>query len=102
MRIKQISISPERFHKTFIAYDAETESGSSGSGIISKNGREVQYGCFSLFIFFSFFQVLGLHHSQIIDSITRFGTRSAAILHKLDELADSLPQDYDNDTKVTY
>jgi hypothetical protein len=83
MRIKQISISPERFHKTFIAYDAETESGSSGSGIISKSGREV----------------LGLHHSQIIGSITRFGTRSAAILHKLDELADSLPQDYDNDTE---
>jgi hypothetical protein len=57
--------------------------------------------CFSLFIIFSFFQVLGLHHSQIIDSITRFGTRSAAILHKLDELAVSLPQDYDNDSKVT-
>jgi hypothetical protein len=55
----------------------------------------------SLFIF-SFFQVLGLHHSQIIGGITRFGTRSAAILHKLDELVDSLPQDYDNDTKVAY
>jgi hypothetical protein len=41
MHAKKISMSPRQFEKTFIAYNAETEGGSSGSGIISKSGREV-------------------------------------------------------------
>jgi hypothetical protein len=98
--LKNVSITPEQFGQLYIAYDAETESGSSGSGIISQSGREVQIVVhFSLLCVF--IQVLGLHHSQIRFSITRFGTRSTAILHKLDELLVSLPQDYDTGAEVT-
>jgi hypothetical protein len=47
MHVKKISMSPRQFERTFIAYKAETEGGSSGSGIISKSGREVDFGCCS-------------------------------------------------------
>ena len=48
--------------------------------------------------------MLGLHHSQIFEK--RFGTRSSAILRKLEQLAASVavPHGYDTntDTRVLY
>ena len=38
---KEVSITAEQFNEDFMAYNAETKGGSSGSGIISQNGREV-------------------------------------------------------------
>ena len=34
-------MTAEQFNEYFMVYNAETKGGSSGSGIISQNGREV-------------------------------------------------------------
>ena len=71
----------KRYAGSFVIYEVETASGSSGSPILSKDGTKV----------------LGIHHTQLTDqkfSGKRVGTRSRAMLEDLERASLTIPEGY--------
>jgi hypothetical protein len=72
---------PHQYADSFVVYEVETASGSSGSPILGKDGTKV----------------LGIHHTQLREesfSGKRVGTRSRAMLEDLERANLTIPEGY--------